>query len=166
LDDSTCDPLGDGIGLAKWMFGLGVCQMCSVVIQIINSALMSTEDWVAGKQYGPLSWLVGLIQLGLILWTIYGVVATFDSGATECPTEVYDFAYWYLIIVFVSWGLVILVLLCVMAVLCAAQGPIDGTFATCVALYSVFTGDFTRAAELARQPEVHENAPEVKAELE
>merc|ERR1711871_1540610 len=46
LDDTNCDTLDDGVGIAQWMFVMGIFGIVMIGIQILNTFTMKDPELI------------------------------------------------------------------------------------------------------------------------
>merc|ERR1712094_1517 len=115
INNKSCDPLNDGVGIAQWMLISGIfgfITMCCTGGSVFiagKGATASSPEGAAGATGagGILTLCNGCLGLFQLAWTIYGMVVIFKDHPDEsgCPGEVHMFGFVMMIISFVSIGL-------------------------------------------------------------
>lgn len=130
LQNTSCDPLDDGLGIAQWMYYMGFC-LCVLVLGIcfcppwelaLNEAEQESVEAsmptplgssTNTSRSGRICFIKGLwavVVVALAGWWMYGLVVIFYDHPDEsgCPTEVHAFGYYLSISVLSIAGLVCL----------------------------------------------------------
>ena len=124
LDDTRCDTLGDGIGIAQWMFGLGVSNfIVSILLMILSCSVglaaglagtatmecwcSTFESFVECAYLKGIPCIVGVVFCFQVGWVIYGSVVVFmdHPDVSGCPSTIHLHAFIVLIITYVIMGL-------------------------------------------------------------
>merc|ERR1712080_357671 len=97
LDDTECDTVDNGVGIAQWMYGMGICNAiigctaCVPSFYIVVTSQMGA-DTIVNKFAMPCVALCACLgfcfQLG---WVIYGSMVVFKDHPddTGCPLHVH-----------------------------------------------------------------------------
>merc|ERR1712205_228402 len=115
INNKSCDPLNDGVGIAQWMLISGIfgfitmCCLCAGGYAVKGGAMASAAE--GGAAAGGATTISGLclccIGLFVLAWNIYGMVVIFKDhpDVSGCPGEVHMVGYVMMIITFVMMGL-------------------------------------------------------------